>query len=47
MENMKKMDMQQQTKPQNVISLLKLVMSSLVLLQEESNKDFNSIKFIY
>ena len=37
-ENMKKMDTeQQQTKPQNMIFILKLVMSFLLLMQEESN----------
>ena len=47
-ENMKKIDTEQhQTKPQNMISILKLVMSFLLLIQEESNKNFNSIKFIY
>ena len=47
-ENMKKIDTeQQQTKPQNMIPILKLVMSFLLLIQEESNKHFNSIKFIY
>ena len=45
---MKKMDTeQQQTEPQNMIFILKLVMSCLLLVQEESNKHFNSIKFIY
>ena len=37
----------QQTKPQNIIFILKLIMSFLLLVQEESNKHFNSIKFIY
>ena len=47
-ENMKKMDTeQQQIKLQNMIFILKLVMSFLLLVQEESNKLFNSIKFIY
>ena len=47
-ENMKKIDREQhQTKPQNMIPILKLVMSFLILIQEESNKHFNSIKFIY
>ena len=47
-ENMKKMDTeQQQTEPQNRIFILKLVMSCLLLVQEESNKHANSIKFIY
>ena len=47
MKNLKKMDQeQQQTKPQNMISILKLVMSFLLLVQEEANKHFNSIKFI-
>ena len=45
---MKKMDTeQQQTKPQNMIFILKLVMPFLLLVQEESNKHFNSTKFIY
>ena len=48
MENMKKMDIeQQQTEPHNMIFQLKLVMSFLLLVQEESNKHFNLIKFIY
>ena len=43
-ENRKKIDTEQhQTKPQNMIPMLKLVMP---FLQEESNKHFNSIKFI-
>ena len=47
-ENMKKRDTeQQQTEPQNMIFILKLVMSFLLWVQEESNKYFNSIKFIY
>ena len=47
-ESMKKINTEQhQTKPQNMISILKLVMSFLLLIQEESNKHFNSIKFIY
>ena len=47
-ESMKKMDTeQQQTEPQNMIFILKLVMSFLLLVQQESNKHFNSIKFIY
>ena len=45
---MKKMDIErQQTKPQNMIFILKLVRSFLLLVQEESNKHFNSIKFLY
>ena len=45
---MKKMDTeQQQTEPQNMIFMLKLVMPFLLLGQEESNKHLNSIKFIY
>ena len=47
-ENMKTMDIEQrQNKPQNMICILKLVMSLLLLVQEESNKHLNSIKFIY
>ena len=47
-ENMKKIDTEQhQTKLQNMIPILKLVMSFLLLIQGESNKHFNSIKFIY
>ena len=47
-ENMKKMDTeQQQSKPQNVIFILELLMSFLLLVQEDSNKHFNSTKFIY
>ena len=47
-ENMKKMDTeQQQTEPQNMIFILKLLMSFLLLVQEESNKHFNSTRFIY
>ena len=47
-ENMKKMDTeQQQTEPQNMTFILELVMLFLLLVQEESNKHFNSIKFIY
>ena len=47
-ENRKKIDTEQhQTKPQNMIPMLKLVMSFLLLIQEESNKHFYSIKFIY
>ena len=33
--------------PQNIIFILKLVMLFLLFVQEESNKHFNSIKFIY
>ena len=40
---MKKMD----TEQQNVIFILKLVMLFLLLVQEKSNKHFNSIKFMY
>ena len=48
LENIKKIDTeQQQTKSQNVISILELVMSLALLVQEESNKHLNSIKFIY
>lgn len=37
-ENMKKMDTeQQQTEPQNMIFILKLLMSFLLLVHEESN----------
>ena len=47
-ESMKKIDTEQhQTKPQNMIPILKLVLSFLLLIQEETNKHFNSIKFIY
>ena len=47
-ENREKIDTEEhQTKPQNMILILKLVMSFLLLIQEESNKHFNSIKFIY
>ena len=44
MENMKKMNTEQQ-KAQNVISILKLVIS-FVLFVQKSNKHFNSIKFM-
>ena len=37
----------QQTEHQNMIFMLKLVMLFLLLVQEESNKHFNSIKLIY
>ena len=37
----------QQTKPQNVISILKLVMFFLLLVQKGSKKHFNSVIFIY
>ena len=48
MEIMKKMNTeQQQTKVHNGISTLKLVMLFQLLVQEESNKHFNFIKFIY
>ncbi len=48
MENIKKMDLKQrQTKTQNVISISKLVMSFLLVIQEESNKHFHAIKFPY
>ena len=47
-ENVKKMDTeQQQIEHQNMIFILKSVMSFLLLLQEELNKHFNSIKSIY
>ena len=47
-ENMKKIDSEQrQTKPRNMIPILKLVMPFLLLIEVESNKHFNSIKFIY
>ena len=47
-ENMKKMDTeQQQTKPQNMIFIFKLVILFLLLVQEDSNKHFNSMKLIY
>ena len=49
-ESMKKMDTEQQkTEPQNMIFILKLVISFLLLVLEESNKHFNfdSFKFIY
>ena len=36
-----------QSKPQNDISILKLIMSFLLLLQEESNKYYSAIKLIY
>ena len=43
-ENMKKMATeQQQTEPQDMIFILKLVMSSLLLVQEKSNKHLNHI----
>ena len=46
--NLQKMDIEeQQNKPQNDISILKLIMSFLLLLQEESNKYYSAIKFIY
>ena len=46
--NLQKMDIEeQQSKPQNDISILKLIMSFLLLLQEESNKYYSTIKFIY
>ena len=38
---------EQQSKRQNDISVLKLIMSFLLLLQEESNKYHGAIKFIY
>ena len=47
-ENMKKIDTEQHlTEPQNMIPTLKLVISFLPLMQEETNKQFNSIKFIW
>ena len=47
-ENMEKINTEQhQTKPQNIILILKLVTSFLLLIQEETNKHSNSIKFIY
>ena len=47
-ETVKKMKTeQQQTEPQNMLFMLKLVMSFLLLVQEESNKHFSSIKFIW
>ena len=47
-ENRKKIDTEQhQTKRQNMIPMIKLVMSFLKMIQEESNKHFNCIKFIY
>ena len=36
-----------QSNPQNNISILKLIMSFLLLLQEESNKYYSAIEFIY
>ena len=45
--NLQKMDIEEQSKPQNNISILKLIMSFLLLLQEESNKYYSAIKFIY
>ena len=38
---------EQQSKPPNDISILRLIMSFLLLLQEESNKYYSAIKFIY
>ena len=38
---------EQQNKPQNDISILKSIVSFLLLLQEESNKYYSAIKFIY
>ena len=46
--NLKKMNIEeQQSKPQNDISILKLIMSFLLLLPEESNEYYSAIKFIY
>ena len=46
--NLQKIDIEeQQSKRQNDISILKLIMSFLLLLQEESNKYSSAIKFIY
>ena len=46
--NLQKMDIEeQQSKPQNDISILKLIMSFLLLLQEALNKYYSAIKFIY
>ena len=46
--NLQKMDIEeQQSKLQNDISILKLIMSFLLLLREESNKYYSAIKFIY
>ena len=46
--NIQKVDIEeQQSKPQNHISILKLIMSFLLLLQEEFNKYYSAIKFIY
>ena len=46
--NLKKMDIEeQQSKPQNDISISKLIMSFLLLLQKESNRYYSAIKFIY
>ena len=38
---------EQQSKRQNDISILKLIMSFLLLLQEETNRYNSAIKFIY
>ena len=38
---------EQQSKPKNDISILKLIMSFRLLLQEESNEYYSAIKFIY
>ena len=47
MDNIKKMDTeQQQTKVQNMILIIELVISFLLSMQEESNEYFYSIKFI-
>ena len=46
--NLQKMNIEeQQSKPQNDISISKLIMLFLLLLQEESNKYYSAIKFIY
>ena len=46
--NLQKMVIEeQQSKRQNDISILKLIMSFLLLLQEESIKYYSAIKFIY
>lgn len=48
LENMKELDPEEaQAKPQNMISVLKLISSFLLLVQNESLKYFNAIKFIY
>ena len=45
LENMKMDIRQRQIQPQYMIFISKLLLSFILLVQEESNKHFNSIKF--